>query len=514
MNDPQLKFTRHILDAVSEYERQLIVGRTTRGLHKAINEGRRTYKKLYGYERVSKDKNGHCVFELVESEINNYKFAFQRYMAGATLMKICYEIYDMNKVEKRQLPNYAFNLGKLLRLYQYTGYQLTIEGSNIYKRFRRNEIDNLKVLLDRKYWVKSIPYHYEIISIEDWVRICERLQIRGRKVDATRKERILRASKDIATGLIECGNCGKRYYYHEQKAKRNKDGDMSVYLSYFHILTINGRICNQRPRSFKLDDINEIFKLFYFYFYMVFDNTNDLIKESQRNIKHTQLKLKEQIEKTEKEISSIDKRILKFKKVLDDTDDLDVIKFLSKQVTENEEKKNEITMELSKLKIEYELQNEKFNKTLLEMTYYDVKEKINDWFFNLNVEEQRNELIRVIKSCKMFNHYLIIDTGKIVFLFDIFKRYVFDMTLLDNLNKDEIYKLHFIEMKNKKLARKFNDRLIANVNLDLNNEIRLRVFQYLIQRYNIVYNLNDTKRLVSFISLTGLYGFDLIPTAD
>jgi hypothetical protein len=212
-------------------------------------------------------------------------------MAGATLMKICYEIYDMNKVEKRQLPNYAFNLGKILRLYQYTGYQLTIEGSNIYKRFRRNEIDNLKVLLDRKYWVKSIPYHYEIISIEDWVRICERLQIRGRKVDTTRKERILRASKDIATGLIECGNCGKRYYYHEQKAKRNKDGDVSVYLSYFHISTINGRICNQRPRSFKLDDINEIFKLFYFYFYMVFDNTNDLIKESQRNIKHIQLKL-------------------------------------------------------------------------------------------------------------------------------------------------------------------------------------------------------------------------------
>jgi hypothetical protein len=106
--------------------------------------------------------------------------------------------------------------------------------------------------LDRKYWVKSIPYSLEIIGIEDWVTICERLQLRGRKIDATRKERILRAGKDIATGIIECGACGKRYYYHEQKARKNKSGDIGVYLSYFHISTINGHICNQRPRSYKL----------------------------------------------------------------------------------------------------------------------------------------------------------------------------------------------------------------------------------------------------------------------
>ena len=41
MNDPQIKFTRQILDAVSEYERQLIVARTTRGLRKRIDEGKR-----------------------------------------------------------------------------------------------------------------------------------------------------------------------------------------------------------------------------------------------------------------------------------------------------------------------------------------------------------------------------------------------------------------------------------------------------------------------------------------
>jgi DNA invertase Pin-like site-specific DNA recombinase len=74
LDDPQLKFTRQVLDAVSEYERQLIVGRTTRGLHKAINEGKRTYKKLYGYQSMGKGKDGRVVFDTVESEMNNYKY--------------------------------------------------------------------------------------------------------------------------------------------------------------------------------------------------------------------------------------------------------------------------------------------------------------------------------------------------------------------------------------------------------------------------------------------------------
>jgi hypothetical protein len=142
------------------------------------------------------------------------------------------------------------------------------------------------------------------------------------------------------------------------------------------------------------------------------------------------------------------------------------------------------------------------------MTYYDVKEKINDWFFKLNVEEQRNELIRAIKSCKIFNQYLIIDVGKIVFLFDINQHYVFDMNLLDNLNKDEVYKEHFIEMKNQKEARKFNDKLIANINLNRDKNIRMLIFQYLVEKLGVIYNLNEISNLVSFASLRGLYALE------
>ena len=509
LNDPQIIFTIQIHDAVSEYERQMIVSRTTRGLHKSINEGKRVYKKLYGYQSNGKDANGRAVFVPVESEMKNYKYAFERYMEGATLMKICYEIHGMNKFEKRQLPNYAFNLGKLLRGYQYTGYQLTLDGISILKRFRKNEIENLKILLDRKYWVKSFYYPVELISIEDWVTICERLQLRGRKLNITKKERILRASKDIATGLIECGICGKRYYYHEQKSDkiRKKSGDRMVYFSYFHIATINGAICEQRPRSYKLDLINEIFKIFYFYFYLVFDNKNEQIKESQRNIKQAQLKIKEKITKFEKEIPAVENRIDRFKARLGNIAD-DLIDVLLRQIKENEVKLETLNIELSKLKIDYQIESDKFNQNEREMTYYDVKEKINDWFFKLNIEEQRNELIRTIHSCKLFGYYLIIDTGKIVFLFDIKQHYIFDMKLLENLNKDLIYKDHFIEMKNKLDTRKFNDKLIANINLNKNKDIRMLVFQYLIEKLGVIYNLNEATNLISFVSLRGLFSLD------
>jgi DNA invertase Pin-like site-specific DNA recombinase len=510
LNDPQLKFQRQILDAVSEYERQLIVARTTRGLRKRIDEGKRAHFKLYGYDKNGKDDKGHTIWVPVESELNNIRYALKRYIEGASLVKINYELFELNKLDKPTFVYYVRFLGKILRKYQYTGYQLTIEGFDIYKRFRRNEIENIQVLLDRKYWIKSVPYPVELISIEDWVKICERLQIRSRNSNELRKQRLLRASRDIATGIIECGDCGMRYYYHEQKSGKNKKGEEQIYFTYYHLSRANKTVCKQKPKSFKLDDINEIFKIFYFYFKVVFDNTNDLIIETQRTIKQTQQKIKEKIAKSEKELSVIEKRIAKFQKVIDSSqDEIDIIKYLTKQITANEDKHNGLIIEISKLKIDYEIQNERFNTTLLEMTYYDVKEKINDWFFNMNIEEQRNELIRTIKTCKMFNHHLIIDTGKIVFIFDINDHRVFDMELLENLNKDEVYKKHFIEMKGKREARKFDGKLIHNVDLNRDKEIRMRVFQYLIKTYNIIYDISEATNLISFVHLTGLMSLEL-----
>jgi DNA invertase Pin-like site-specific DNA recombinase len=505
-DDPQLNFMRQMLDAVSEYERELIVARTTRGTRKRIDEGKRAHVKLYGYGKAGRDENGYTIWIPIESEINTIRYAINRYMDGVSLSQVCNEIYDMNKIEKKLALRRAFTLGRILRKYQYTGFQLTIEGYDIFKRFRKNEIESIQILLDRKFWIKSRNYPIEIINIEDWVRICERLQIQSRNISLSRKDRILRAKKDIATGIIECNECGIKFYYKDQ-IKKYKSGNTYHYRCYYHHSTFTKTTCKQKPRSFALGSINEIFKLFYFYYLVVFDNRNEQIKESQRNIKQAQLKIKEKMTKLEKEIPAIEGRINRFRIRLDNTAD-DLIDTLLRQIKDSEIKLEKQNIELSKLKIEYEIQNEKFNKAELEMTFYDVAERVNDWFYKLNIEDQRNELIRLIRSCKIFNQYLIIDTGKIVFMFDIRDNHKFDMKLLENLNKGVIFKDHFIELKNKKDVRRYNEKLIPNINLNRDENIRGIVFQYLLENYSIAYNLNNTNNLVSFVSLRGLYSQD------
>jgi hypothetical protein len=330
-------------------------------------------------------------------------------------------------------------------------------------------------------------------------------------LNTIKKDRMLRARKDIATGLMECGDCGVRFYYKEVKSstQKHKNGEKKIYTTYYHLSRIKKAVCNQRPKSFKLSDVNEIFKLFYFYFYVVFDNTNDLKKESQRKIKQTQAKLKEKIDKSEKEISVIEKRIERFQRVMDKQETDDLVETLLRNIKTSEDKLNNLNIELSKLRIDYELENDKFNRNELEIAYYDVTERVNNWFFKLNIEEQRTELIKIVKRCLVFNSHLIIDAGKIVFLFDIKQHYVFDMKLLENMNKDVIYKDHFIDEKNKREVRKFNDKLIHNVNLNRDNETRMRVFQYLINEYEIMYDISEHTNFVPFVPITGLMTFEM-----
>jgi ADP-ribosylglycohydrolase len=141
--------------------------------------------------------------------------------------------------------------------------------------------------------------------------------------------------------------------------------------------------------------------------------------ETQKKIKHSQIKVKEEINKHEKITQSTEKQIAKYQSALETTDDTEIIKILAKNISQSNDKLEEQTTILLRYKIEYEKLSEQFSQNLLEITYYDVTEKVNNWFYNMNIEEQRNELIRVIHGCFVYNHHLIIDTGKIVFLFDI-----------------------------------------------------------------------------------------------
>ena len=113
-------------------------------------------------------------------------------------------------------------------------------------------------------------------------------------------------------------------------------------------------------------------------------------------------------------------------------------------------------------------------------------------------------MIRVIDVCKIKNHHLIIDAGKIIFLFDINAHHKFDMKLLDNLNKDKVYKGNFIDMTNKRLVRKHYENHFKNINLIKDDTIKMRVFQYLIKRYNINYDISEKTNLITLVSFKGV----------
>jgi len=501
---PKYNLFRQMLDAMDEYERHLIIERTTRGLRKSINEGNRSHSSLYGYKSNGKNQTGHTIWVTVESEIETYKYILKRFLEGIGLKKICYEINDMNKTEKKRMINQTSKISRWLKMYQYTGYQLTLEGLSIYKQFRNNEIDNIQVLLKKEYWVKSKPFPVELVSIKDWVKINEKLQIYSKKHVDSMKERTLRATTALGSGILRCGVCNNRYYFRIQKTEVRKDGTLYSYPSYYHTAIYKSNYCGQRPKTIRSIDIDEILKLFFFFSYLVFDDTNDLIRESLRNMKQTQIKLKENIHNNEKEIIRIEKLLVKFNKSLETTDDNEVVHILSRNIFSNENKLSELNIELLKMKSEYEKLIDKYKNTEREMTYYDVKERILNWFKKLNIEEQRNELIKIINSFIIYDHFILINTGKNVFFFDINQKYVFDMKLLKKLDKDLIYKIHFVKYENKRQVKMFNDKRILDINLERDDKIRLKLLKYLKKNFNIVYDLKETRNFISFVSLKGL----------
>jgi hypothetical protein len=154
--------------------------------------------------------------------------------------------------------------------------------------------------------------------------------------------------------------------------------------------------------------------------------------------------MKEEIGKTEKEITQYEKNIRKFNRALDETDEVETIKVLAKRISGDEEKKTKANEGLAGLQIELEKLNIKYAGTELENMYYNVKDRINGFFKKLNTEEQRNELVKTIKECVVTGTHIIIDSGANIFIFDTENTYEFDKSLLKKLDDDKYFKISYL----------------------------------------------------------------------
>ena len=430
MDDPLSIMIDGIMTHVSRYERNKITGRTTRGIHKRINTGRRSYVSVYGYRQVGK-VDDFLVWELVRSEIENIKYAFQSFLKGNSINSIVKDLHDdMPEVRLKAMHK---NYRNVLLRFDYTGFSLTTEGSELYQKYKNSEIENLDFLRELengkpKYYLKSINYHTQTVSIEDWITVVGKLR-ENRELYKTRKRY---ADSDIFSGIINCPYCGLNYY------SFNKD----EYQYYTHIPS---KKCLQRPKSARREKINGLVETFYFYFFLVYDDTKELLKESQAIANLNLARIRDKISDAQRENRRIEKQISNFQSLYEDeSTDKDLLKLTLTKENELKLKLEGNNQAVAKLKSELDRLRNEYDRDKMELTYYNVKEKVIDFVEKLSVESKRAELIKIIKRCQLFADRLLIYSGKVLFVFDIKRDYGLPEEVYEAFKNDTDFKRNFL----------------------------------------------------------------------
>ena len=530
MDDPQSEMIQGILTQVSQYERHLITNRTSRGIRATINTGRRSYHKKYGYKQTGTDGR-FIIWEPVKSEIKNIEYIFENFLNGRPINNIVKELH--NDETDARLSVLFKNYRNILSNFDYTGFSLTTEGAELCNKYKKSEINNFDFLYEQengkpKYYLPSINYPEKIISIEDYINSVKML-VENKQ---TYKNNKRNASSDIFSGITNCPYCNKHYY---------TVNDKDDYKYYTHNPT---RTCLQKPKSVRREKINNLVEAFYFYYYLVFDDTKELLKDNQKITNLNLSKIKDKISSIESENKRFKKQINNFQNIYEEnSNDKDLLKLtlikekeLNFKVENNNSIIDKLHIELSQLKNEY-------NRDEMELTYYNVKELIISFFEKLSVENKRTALLKIIKKCQLFRNYLLIDTGKLLFVFNIKEEFKLPISIIEEFKNDEHFKENFLNSnallnedgqyqsdiqnfiktpisKTKKYTQKEINNIEIEI-LDIENklllrEITRRIGEYSIKEYylskannrktmedkldklGIDYLLKDIKKVISF----------------
>jgi hypothetical protein len=199
---------------------------------------------------------------------------------------------------------------------------------------------------------------------------------------------------------------------------------------------------------------------------------------------------------------------------------------------------------LSKHRLELEELNKKYNHDELELTYHNVKETVINYFEKMTIEEQRTSLIKIIKDCQIFGEYIVIDTGKILFLFNINDNVCLPVETYEEFKNDKKFKDNFLhsselldedgeitmaitrhfvklfdnldndtQIENKTgvanlwdkigsyfSVRRLGDIKIRSYNLEFNKISMKSIMKSKINNLGIKYDLTNTEKIVSFTS--------------
>lgn len=522
LTKPKDKLFKGLLDEIAEYERSEIVDRVTRGVHEAIDRGVHAYRILYGYKKDGKTTDEYINWTPVDSEIEKIKYLFKNYGDGKSIKTILTDLghKETKTLSGRQEERLYRRWERFIKNFIYTGYLLNTDGREIYNKFMNYEIDSIRELENERYYVKSMQFPVQIISVNDWIQVNEKLH-------ASRivyRNKMRKTNKEFLTGVIECPYCNEKYFLY--------DGERYRYYKHF-----SNKGCKQRPKSLKVEILNKTFEVFFFYFYLVYDDTKRLIEESQKLLKINQTEIKEKIRKINKDNNDIDIQIENFKTIYKKkTNDIKTLELILEKEKDLKNEKEDLNIILTQLENElYELDS-KLRKDDLELTYYDTKEVVINFIEKMNNEEKRASIMKIVNYCQLFTNYLLIDTGKLLFVFDIREDYKLPQSIIDEFKTDVNFKDNFINNRLFKDNGVFNDRIKDFLNtppseavyiysesdiLDIENELLLhliirRLGEREIKEYYIVkpenrkimeekfdllridYNLNNIQKVISF----------------
>jgi len=396
VTDPYQKAMLSMTGVFNELERQQIIARTQKGQKIAYNNGKRRYREMYGYDQKTTDTAKITTPNKPQLEI--VKECFSRYLSGESLIQIGKDIFldTMNN----QLAA-SQKVKQIITHEEYTGQNLTVDGAEIEKEFSEGRLADLEELRKDLYWANSVYYTEKVIDRDSWIKAREKMEWNRRQHAKPQTGNKRETEKSLASGFLKCYGCGNRFYLKDLRQYKKS-------IFYYHLRpTVE---CKQK-RNILAEKLDTIIDVFYTFYYLLLDNTDDQLRKMK-------LEIRAELKKTEKELNKLSSERNKKQKIIDNLEtelasgnyeSVSVIVKLIEKTT-NEMAIIDEQLRLSNLAL-YETKRKDAELSRNEKYKASTIEKITKWF-ELREENNYSEL-RILFREILFENTLWIE-GSII----------------------------------------------------------------------------------------------------
>lgn len=286
LSDPTQKALVGMQGVFAELERQEIIGRTSRGKSAATDRGQLRHGSLYGYHTDPKTK----ITSPVNEELEIVKSIFEDYLNGCNLREIGKKYFVGENAETAKLLSVVKKVKQILAHEEYTGQNLKTSGRQIEKDFEEEKLSELSELSKDDYWVNNNFYKEKIIDRQTWIQAREKLEWIRRSISATKKKESRETNRSLASGFVRCSTCGNNYYYRNLGSRRGG-------IVYQHLQTVER--CSQIPGQVNEKKLDTIIDVFFTFYYLIFDDTADRLRQMKLSVKQNSEALKRQLKELE-----------------------------------------------------------------------------------------------------------------------------------------------------------------------------------------------------------------------